>query len=106
MHLNELGEKHLHALAGWTRAMLFPLLQRPMTSGRFEFLFSPLLALSVVPAFFVGLINGKLRAEFATSPWILPSAILLYKLLTFSMRVSVLQSQSLPALHYYLEADS
>jgi ABC-type multidrug transport system permease subunit len=45
-------------LAGWTRGTLLPLLQTPTSSGRFEFLFSHILAFSFIPAVLFGLVNA------------------------------------------------
>jgi hypothetical protein len=87
-------------LAGWTRGSLLPLLQRPTSSGRFEFLFSHILALSFVPAFLSGLINARFKHKAAQFVWLVPAAILMYKFVTFPAP-SVLQGQFPAAFHQY-----
>lgn len=87
-------------LAGWTHGTLLPLMQYPTTSSRFEFLFSHVFAFSFVSAFLAGLINARFRHEAAQFVWIVPTAILAYKLATFPA-ASVLRSQSSNALHQY-----
>lgn len=82
-------------LAGWTHNTLLPfLLQRPVSSGRFEFGFSHLLAFSFIPAFLTGLVNAKFKHRAAHFVWSVPTAILAYKFITFPVTTSVLQSQS------------
>ena len=87
-------------LAGWTRGTLLPLLQHPTSSGRFEFLFSHILALSFIPAVLSGLINVRFRHKAAQFVWLVPAAILAYKLATFPAP-SVLQNQFSAAFHQY-----
>jgi WD40-like Beta Propeller Repeat len=89
-------------LAGFIRARLLPLLQLTTTSsGQLEFFFSHLFIFSVVLGFLVGLLNGRPEQRMAEFVWIVPSAILAYKLLTFSTVGSALQSQSSSAFHHY-----
>ncbi len=87
-------------LAGWTRGTVLPLLQHPTSSSRFEFLYSHILALSFVPAFFAGLINARFRHKAAQFVWLVPTVILAYKFATFPAP-SVLQSQFAAAFHQY-----
>jgi hypothetical protein len=87
-------------LAGWTRGTLLPLLQHPTSSGRFEFLFSHIFALSFFPAFLSGLINAGFRHKAAQFVWLVPAAILAYEFATFPA-ASVLQSQFSAAYHQY-----
>lgn len=88
-------------LAGWTRGTAIPLLlQHPASSSRFEFLYSHLLALSFVPAFFAGLVNARFRHKAALFVWLVPALILAYKFATFPA-TSVLQSQLTAAFHEY-----
>jgi hypothetical protein len=88
-------------LAGWTRGRLLPLLQiRTTSSSQFEFLFSHLLTLSFIPAFLAGLINSRFKHRVAQFVWLVPTAILAYKLATFSAP-SVFQSQLSAAFHQY-----
>jgi len=87
-------------LAGWTRGGLLPLLQRPTSSGSFEFLFSHIFAFSFIPAFAAGLINTRFKHQVAQLVWLVPTAILGYKFLTFPA-ASVFQSQSSAAFHQY-----
>src|ERR1700691_3623728 len=87
-------------LAGWTRGTLLPLLQQhPASSGRFQFLFSHILAFSFIPAFLSGLINARFRHKTAQFVWLVPAAVLAYKFATFSAP-SVLQNQ-FSAFHQY-----
>jgi hypothetical protein len=87
-------------LAGWTRGTLLPLLQHPTSSGRFEFLFSHILAFSFTPAFLSGLINVRFRHKAAQFVWLVPAAILAYKFATFPAP-SVMQGQFPAAFHQY-----
>jgi hypothetical protein len=88
-------------LAGWTRGTLLPLLQQhPTSSGRVQFLFSHVLALSFVPAFLSGLINARFRHKAAQFVWLVPAVILAYKFATFPAP-SVLQNQFPAAFHQY-----
>jgi hypothetical protein len=88
-------------LAGWTREKLFPLLQiRTTSSGQFEFLFSHLLEFSFVTAFLTGLVNARPKHRVAQFVWLVPTAILAYKLAIFPAP-SVLQSQLTAAFHQY-----
>jgi hypothetical protein len=88
-------------LAGWTRGTALPLLlQHSTPSSRFEFLYSHLLALSFVPAFFAGLINARFKHKAAQFVWLVPTMILAYKFATFPAP-SVLQSQLAAAIHQY-----
>lgn len=88
-------------LAGWTRGRLLPFLQiRTTSSSQFEFLFSHLLMFSFVPAFLAGLINSRFKHRVAQFVWLVPTAILAYKLATFSAP-SVFQSQLSAAFHQY-----
>ncbi len=87
-------------LAGWTRATLLPLLDHPTSSGRFEFLFSHILAFSFIPAFLAGLINARFKHKAAQFVWLVPAAILAYKFATFPAP-SAFQSQFPAAFHQY-----
>jgi hypothetical protein len=87
-------------LAGWTGGTLLPLLQKPTSSGRFEFLFSHIFAFSFIPAFLFGLINARFNHKAAQFVWLVPAAILTYEFATFPA-VSVLQSQFRAAYHQY-----
>src|SRR5580658_8150551 len=89
-------------LAGWTRGTLLPLLQRPTSSSRYEFLFSHLFAFSFVPAVVVGLVNARFKHKAAQFVWVVPTAILAYKFLTFPAP-SVFPSQFSAAFHRYFE---
>ncbi len=87
-------------LAGWTRVTLLPLLQQPTSSGRFEFLFSHILAFSFIPAFLCGLVNARFKHKAAQFVWIVPTIVLVYKYLTFPA-ASVFANQASGAFHYY-----
>jgi hypothetical protein len=87
-------------LSGWTEGRLLPLLGLSTSSSRFEFLFSHVFILSFALAFAAGLINARFKHKAAWFVWLVPSAILAYKLITFPS-VSVLSVQSHPVLHYY-----
>ena len=88
------------SLAGWTWGTLLPLLQRPPSSSRFEFLFSHILAFSFLPALIAGLVNARFKHMAAQFVWVLPALILAYKFATFPAP-SVLQSQSAAAFRQY-----
>lgn len=87
--------------AGWIHGRILPLLHHPSSSGSFEFFFSHIIVVSVVPAFLTGLVNAKFRHKAAEFVWIVPVAILTYRFFTFPAP-SVLQSR-LPAafLEYF-----
>ncbi|MGB8010435.1 MAG: hypothetical protein WCF68_02385 [Terriglobales bacterium] len=87
-------------LAGWTRGEVLPILQHPTSPSRFEFLFSHIVAFSFIPAFLSGLINARFKHKAAQFVWLLPAAILAYKIATFPAP-SVLQSQFPAAFHQY-----
>jgi hypothetical protein len=93
-------------LAAWIGGTLLPLLQnrtllQPRTfSGRFEFLFSHMLAFSFIPAFLSSLVNTRLRHKTAQFVWLVPAVILAYKFASFSAP-SVLQSQFSAAFNHY-----
>lgn len=90
------------ALAGWTYRNLFSALQIHTKRSSFEFLYTHLLFFSFVPAFLTGLVNARFKHRVAEFVWIIPSLVLLYKLVTFPAMGSVLvQTSSWPALHEY-----
>lgn len=92
-------------LAGWTRGWLLPFLERPTSSGSFEFLFSHLLAFSFVPAFLAGLINTRFKHKAAQFVWGVSAAVLAYKLIVFPVTTSVLARESGAAFHYYFAGE-
>jgi len=87
-------------LAGWTSGTLLPLLEKPTPLNGAEFLFSHLLVFSSVPAFAVGLVNARFKQKVAYFVWIVPAAILSYKVLTFPAP-SIFHSQLSAAFHQY-----
>jgi hypothetical protein len=87
-------------LSGWTRGTLLPFLQQPTALSSFEFLFTHILAFSLVPAFAAGLVNARFKHRAAQFVWLVPGAILAYKFLTFPAP-SVFHSQFSAAFHWY-----
>jgi hypothetical protein len=87
-------------LSGWTQETVQPALDLPTSRSRFEFLFSHVFILSFALAFAAGLVNARFRHKAAWFVWLVPSAILAYKLITFPS-ASVLSVQSHPVLYYY-----
>lgn len=89
-------------MAGWVHGVLLPFVQEPSSSGRFEFFFSHLLAFSLVPSFLLGLINARFKHIAAEYVWLVPAAILVYKIATYPV-VSVLDNQYSysAAFHHY-----
>ena len=80
-------------LAGWAQRIL--LFLDPSTPGSFQFLFSHILVLSILPAFLFGLINSRWKQRVAEFVWLFPAVILTYQCLTFAVpSSSVLVSQS------------
>lgn len=77
------------ALAGWTYRNLFSALQIHTKRSSFEFLYTHLLFFSFVPAFLTGLVNARFKHRVAEFVWIIPSLVLLYKLVTFPAMGSV-----------------
>jgi hypothetical protein len=65
-----------------------------------HFSFSHIFAFSFIPAFLAGLINARFKHKAALLVWLIPTAILVYKLATFPVP-SVLQSQPSAAFHQY-----
>jgi hypothetical protein len=89
-------------LAGWIHGKALPFLQYPTSSSGFQFLFSHLFALSFFPALIAAAANAKFKHRAAEWIWTVPTAILIYKLLTFPSASSVLaQRASWPAFHHY-----
>jgi hypothetical protein len=89
-------------LSGWTWSTVLPFLQAPTSASPLEFLFSHLLLLSFVPGFFAGLLSSRIMPKYAQLVWIVPTALLAYKLTTFHGPVWGLSGgQSWPALHHF-----
>lgn len=88
-------------LAGWTQRNLI-LLVRPdfPATSRFEFLFSHLFVFSFAPAFLLGMLNIRFRSQAASYVWLVPAAILTYKLVTYAPP-NIFESRWPAALHYY-----
>lgn len=78
-------------LVRYMRYIMLLLLGHDSASSGMQLLFSHLLALTFLPGFLIGLINGKFRSKLAIFVWIVPAAVLAYKLLTFSSSISVLE---------------
>ena len=90
------------AFAGWTYRNLFSALQIHTRRSSLEFLYTHLLFFSFVPAFLTGLVNARFKHRVAEFVWIVPTLVLLYKLVTFPEMGSVLvHTSSWPALHEY-----
>jgi hypothetical protein len=87
-------------LAGWAHNTLLRVLQHPIPSGRFQFLFSNILELSFIPAFVLGLPNAGFGRKAAQFVWLIPAAILAYKFVTFPPP-SVFQSRFAAAFQQY-----
>lgn len=66
-------------------------------------MFSSLFWLTFVPGLLVGFINAKYRHKVAAFVWIVPAAILVYKVVVFP--TSILQDHWSLALHYYFAGD-
>jgi len=89
-------------LAGWTRGRLLPFLGHPTSSGGLEFLFTHIFAFSFFPALLAGMNNEKFKHRAAEFVWLVPTAILTYKVLTFTSTTLVFaQNGSWPAFHHY-----
>jgi len=67
-------------LAGAVYNFLMPGLSVPRAGSSFQFFFSHLLAFSFIPAFLSGLVNTRYRHAVALLVWIVPTAVLVYKL--------------------------
>ena len=94
------GQRHPLVVPGWVQGVLLPKLGWPKSVSQFQFLFSHLLVLSFVPAFVIGLANVRFRQKVAAYVWLVASAILAYKFLTFPT-ASVFQSHAMSAFHRY-----
>ncbi len=93
-------------LAGWTYGKLLPFLQIYTSSSVWEFQFSHVFMFSFIPALITGSVNARFKHKAALLVWIVPTAVLVYKLATFSFPHSVLyDSPSSPAWHYYFGSD-
>jgi hypothetical protein len=90
----------LHAMVGWLDAW-------KAASVRDEAVLSAVLtegtcpAFSFVPAFLAGLINTRFKHKAAQFVWVVPAAVLAYKLIVFPVTTSVLARESGTAFHYY-----
>jgi len=80
--------------AGWTGGTLLPLLGHAPVNRHFEFFFSHLLAFSFIPAFVAGFVNARFRHAVAEFVWVVPCAILAYRIAIYAHTSSVLYSSS------------
>ena len=87
-------------LAAWVRNTFLHPTQTYSLSGGFDFFFSHLLAITFIPASLIGMINVRFQHKAAQFVWILPTAILVYKIATFNDG-SVLQGQVGGPWHQY-----
>ncbi len=93
-------------LAGWTYGKLLPFFQIHTSSSVWEFQFSHVFMFSFIPALIAGTVNARFKHKAALLVWIVPTAVLVYKLATFSSPHSVLYSSpSSPVWHYYFGGD-
>lgn len=92
-------------LAGWTYHSLLPIFHvRTSSSSGFEFLFSNLAIFALAPAFLAGLLTFRFRDKSTAFVWVIPAAVLAYKIATY-LPPSLLEAGRLPGLHYYLGND-
>jgi hypothetical protein len=84
---------------GWLMHVSF----RGENQSDFQFLYSHLFLLSIIPAFCAGIINRRYERKAALFVWIVPSAILAYKFCTF--HVDIFQSQIAGACHEYFASN-
>jgi hypothetical protein len=90
-------------LAGQIHGTLLPLLQRhPPTTSGFQFLFSHLQAFSFIPAFLLAfIVMQRLRHRAALFVWTVPSALLIYKLVTFPVESIFEARWKAAVVHYF-----
>lgn len=86
-------------LSYWTRDVLW-LLAPAYTSSRFEFLYSHLFVFSFLPALACGLLDARFRHGSGKYVWMVPTAVLAYKMMSFPGVTSVLIAHS-SAFHQY-----
>jgi hypothetical protein len=86
-------------LAGRWHDWVLPLMSSSFDESRLQVLFSHVLALTFIPGFIVGCINAKYQHKVALFVWIVPTAILIYFLVTFP--TSIFQDHWMRAFHYY-----
>src|SRR5262249_4674908 len=79
-------------LSGVVHDRILPMLDTPSSTSRFGFLFSHLLALSVVPALLAGAVNARLKVKAANFVWIAPMLVLAVRVVMDSGRSSVLET--------------
>lgn len=70
-------------LSGWVHGWLLPFLRMRSEAGDFQFAYSHVLVLSFVPGFLFGLMTANFRHRVAWFVWIVPVAVLGYKVATF-----------------------
>ena len=93
-------------LAGWAYGKLLPFLQIHPSSSVYEFEFSHVFLFSLIPALIAGAVTARFKHKVAQLVWIVPMAVLAYKLATFSSPHSVLYNPpSSPIWHYYFGGD-
>jgi hypothetical protein len=93
-------------LAGWTYGKFLPFVQIHTSPSVYEFEFSHVFMFSFTPALIAGVMNARFKHKAALLVWIVPTAVLVYKLATFSSPHSVLySSSSSPVWHYYFGGD-
>src|SRR5262245_41324172 len=68
--------------------------------SRFEFLFSHIFVFTTILGMLAGMVNARFRHKIAEFVWIVPTVLMIYKLLTF--HTSVMRGNRLvAAFHYY-----
>jgi len=91
-------------LVGWFYRWIAPILNLGITSSEVQFYFSHLFFSSVVPALLAGYINSKYRNGSAMCAWIIPTALLAEKVVTFPA-TSVFASKWAEAAAYYFSSN-
>lgn len=92
-------------LAGWTYGRLLPFLQIQTSSSVYQFQFSHVFMFSLIPALLTGVATAHFKHKAALLVWIVPTAVLAYKLATFRYPHSVLYGSPSPVWHYYFGGD-
>lgn len=92
-----------HFSCPWLSAQIYawrPVFGFSAPVSRFEFLFSHLFMFTTIPGILAGMASARFRQRAAEFVWIVPTVLIVYKLLTF--QTSIMRGNSFAAaIHYY-----
>lgn len=91
-----------HFSCPWLSAQIYawrPVFGFRAPVSRFEFLFSHIFMFTTIPAILAGLASARFRHKAAEFAWIVPTVLIMYKLLTF--QTSIMRGNRLVAAFHY-----